>query len=113
MDRREQDNGDTEPEDPARGREHRHVHVVEHEDLIAQHREAVEVFGPLMMSDRDNRCLQPRHVRLERDGDLVPEAALDARRHRAEKPRGRGRGSQTDRRGAHEAAVALEHAFAQ
>ena len=65
MDGREQHDGDTEAQDPTRGREYRHVHVVEHEGLLAQHREAVEVLGPLMMGDRDNRCLQPRHVRLE------------------------------------------------
>ena len=33
-------------------REQRHVHVVEHEDLVAQHRQPVEIVGPLLVLDR-------------------------------------------------------------
>ena len=42
---------DAEAQDPAAGGEERHVHVVEHEDLVAQHGEPVEVLGPLLVGD--------------------------------------------------------------
>ena len=43
---------DAEPEDPAERREQRHEQVVEREHLVAQHREPVEVLGPLVVLDR-------------------------------------------------------------
>jgi hypothetical protein len=36
--------------------------VVEYEDLVAQHRQAVQVLGPLVMLDGRDRGLQMRHV---------------------------------------------------
>ena len=79
MNRDEQRDRDAETQDPPTCREQRHVHVVEHEDLIAQHREAIEILGTLLMRDRRNRREQRRDVRLERDRHLVAEAALHAR----------------------------------
>ena len=70
-----------EAQDPAGGREDRHVHVVEGEDLFPQHRQPVQVLGPLLVRDRGDGRLQPRHVRFEGDGDLVPEPPLHPGRH--------------------------------
>src|SRR5438874_6319589 len=45
----------------------RHVHVVEHEHLIAQHREAIEVLGTLVVGDaRDRKStrLNSSHVEI-------------------------------------------------
>ena len=67
VNRHQQRHRHAEPQDPAAGGEQRHVHVVEHEDLVAQHREPVEVFGAFVMLDRGHRRLQPGHVRFERD----------------------------------------------
>ena len=105
MDRREQRDRHAEPQDPPARREQRHVHVIEHEHLIAQHREPIEVLGPLVVRDGRDRRLQPRDVRFERDRDLVAEAPLHARADRAEEPRRRGRHAEADRRRAHEAAA--------
>jgi hypothetical protein len=44
-------------QDPAAGREQRHIHMVEHKHLVAQHRQAVEVVGPLVVRDRRHRGL--------------------------------------------------------
>ena len=98
MDRREQREGDAEPQDPAGGGEHRHVHVVEHEDLVAQHRQAIEIVGALVVRDRRDRRLQPRDVRLERDRHLVAEPPLHARAHRAQEPGRRRRHAEAERR---------------
>ena len=65
--RREQDDRHGEPQDPPGGREHRHVHVVEREHLVAQHAQPVEVLGPFVVLDRRHRRLQPRDVRFEED----------------------------------------------
>ena len=54
--------GDRQPQDPAAGGEDRHVHVVEHEDLVAQHGEPVEVVGPLLVRDGGDGGLQLRDV---------------------------------------------------
>ena len=89
MDRCEQRDRHCKSEDPPGGREHRHVHVVEHEDLISQHRQPVEVVGPFLMSDRRDRRLQLRDMGLESDRDLVAESALNAHGHRGEEPRRR------------------------
>ena len=50
-DRRQQDDGHDQAEDPTGRREDRHVHVVEHEDLVAQHGEAIEIFGTFVVLD--------------------------------------------------------------
>jgi hypothetical protein len=53
-----------EPQDPAGGGEQRHVHVVEHEHLVAQHREPVEVLGPLVVLDvATEACSRRRAIR--------------------------------------------------
>ena len=75
-----------ESEDPARGREDGHVHVVQDEDLVPQHREPVEVLGPLLVGDGGDRGLQAGHVGLEADGDLVPEPALHPGRDGGQEP---------------------------
>src|SRR5207247_2410323 len=82
---------EAESQNPPAGREHRHVHVIEDEHLIAQDGEAVKIFGALLMSDGRDRRLKPGDVSLERDGNLVTEAALHARADRAEEPGGSGR----------------------
>ena len=58
--------------------------------------EPIEIVGPLLVRDRRDRGLQPRDVRLERDRDLVAEAALHARADGAQEP-GRG-GRDAERR---------------
>ena len=113
VDRHQQRDRDAEPQDPAAGGEQRHVHVVEHEHLVAQHRQPVEVLGPLLVRDGRDRRLQPGDVRLERDRHLVAEAALHARADRAEEPGRRRRHAEADRRAPHQAAVVLEHAVAE
>ena len=94
----EEHDRDTEAEDPPRHREHRHVHVIQHEHLIAQHRNPIEILGNLLVGDARDARLQPRHVRLERDGDLVTKAALDAGAHRAQEPGAGRRQAERDRR---------------
>ena len=95
------------PDDPAHRREQRHEQVVEREHLIAQHREAVEILGPLVMLDGRDRRLQGRDVGFERDGDLVAEPALHAGEHDAQEPRGRGRRRQSERGDDDAAAVVI------
>ena len=75
-----------EAEDPSTRGEQRHVHVVQHEHLMAQHRQAIEVVGTLLMRDGRDRCQQRRDMGLERDRDLVAEPALNARAHGDEEP---------------------------
>ena len=87
-----------EPEDPPGGREHRHVHVVEREDLVAQHGEAIEIVGPFVVLDRRHRSLQPRDVRLEEDRHAVAEAPLRPVADDAQEPRGDGRETEPRRR---------------
>ena len=59
----QQRDGHAEPQDPAAGREQRHVHVVEHEHLVAQHGEPVEILGPLLVRDgRDPTPAAPRRA---------------------------------------------------
>ena len=62
MHRCQQRHRHAQPQDPAERGEQRHVHVVEHEHLIAQHGQPVEVLGPFLVRDRDDRSLQLRHV---------------------------------------------------
>jgi len=72
--------------------------VIEHEHLVAQHREAVEVVRPLVVRDRGDRRLQPGDVRLERDRHAVAEAALHAGAHGTQEPRRGGGGGEAERR---------------
>ena len=113
VDRHQQHDRDAQPQDPAAGGEERHVHVVEHEHLVAQDREPVEVLGTLLVGDRRDLRLQPRHVRLERDRDPVAEAALHARADRAQEPGGRRRRAEAEGAGDQQAAVAPEDALPQ
>ena len=78
MNRHQQRQRHAEPQDPSAGREQRHVHVIEHEHLIAQHGEPVQIFRTLVMSDGGDRSLQPGHVRFQRHGHAVAKAALRA-----------------------------------
>ena len=87
--------------------------MIEHEHLIAQHRQPVEVLRALVVRDGRDRRLEPGDVRFERDRDLVAEAPLHARADRAQEPRRRGRHAEADGRRAHEAGPVLEHALAE
>ena len=104
MNRHQQRDRDAEPQDPPARREQRHVHVIEHEDLVAQHRQAIEIVRTLVVRDRRDRRLQPRDVRFERDRHLVAEAALHARADDAQEP-GRGRRHAEPERGARTSAA--------
>ena len=113
MNRRQQRHRHAQPQDPPERGKHRHVHVVEHEDLIAEHGQPIEILRAFLMRDGRDRCLQLRDVRLERDGHLVAEAALHARADGAEKPRRGGRHAEPNRRALHQAGSVLEDAFAE
>ena len=110
MNRQQQRDRHAQTHEPAGGREHRHVHVIEHEHLVAQHGEAIEVLRHFLMRDRPDRRLEFRDVRLERDRHLVAEAALHARRDDAEKPGRRGRHAERNGRESHHARIAIHHA---
>ena len=81
--------------------EERHVHVVEHEHLVAQHREPVQVLAPFLVRDRRDRGQQRRHVRLERNRHLVAEAPLHADADGLQKPRRGGRDAECQHRQPH------------
>jgi hypothetical protein len=98
VNRRQQRHRHAQPQDPPERGKQRHVHVVEHEHLIAQHGQPIEILRTLLMRDRRDRSLQLRDVRFERDGHLIAEAALHARADRAQKPRPGGRHAETNRR---------------
>ena len=68
--------GDDEPEDPPEVAEQRLEQVVERERLVAQHGEAVEVVGALLVLDRRHGRLQPGDVRLHGDRQAVAEPPL-------------------------------------
>ena len=114
VDRHEQRERDAEPQDPAAGREQRHVHVVEHEHLVAQHDEPVEVVGPLVVLDasRPRPAAAPRATRARSSpgrGSGAARASLTTRRNQvavadSAEPDGRGRAR---------AAVAAEHAVGE
>ena len=113
MDRGQQRDGDAEPQDPAAGGKQRHVHVVQHEDLVAQDGEPIEVVGAFLVGDGRHRRLQARDVGLEGNGHPVAEAALHAGADGAQEPR-RGRGhAEGDRRHAQQQDVVLEDAVAE
>ena len=65
MNGNQQRDGDAQTQDPAAGAEQGHVHVVEHEHLIAQHGEAIEIVGPFVMLDRGDARLQLGDVRFQ------------------------------------------------
>ena len=102
MNREQQHNRHAESQNPtARGKQ-RHVHVVEHEDLIAQNRQSVQIVRPFLVRQRGHRRLQPRNVRLEGDGHPVAETTLEASADRAQQPRPGGGQAQRDARDVHE-----------
>ncbi len=112
-DRDQQPDGHAQPQHPAGGGEQRHVQVVEHEHLLAQHRQAVQPLGPLLVGDGRHRRLEPGHVRLQGDRDPVAEAALDPRVDRPQDPGGRRRQPQADRGHQQQPPVALQHPLAE
>ena len=113
MNGREQRHRNRQPKNPSECGEQRHIHVVQHEHLIAEHGEPVEIVRAFLMRDGRDRRLQLRYVRLESDGHLVAEAALHARTDCAQKPRRGGRYAQADRRPLNHARSVLEDAFAE
>ena len=101
------------PQDPTARREQRHVHVIQHEHLIAQDRQPIEILRTFLVRNRRHARLKPSDVRFESDRHLVAEATLDAGADRAKKPCGRCGDTQTDRRCGHESGRVIEHAFAE
>jgi hypothetical protein len=87
--------------------------MVEHEYLVAQHGQAIEILRALVVRNALDRRLQPRDMAFERDRHLVPKAALHARAHRAQKPGGGRRHTEPDRRALDQPAAMGEHSFAQ
>ena len=73
VDRHQQRHGHPQPQDPANRGKQRHVHVVKHEYLIAEHRQPVKILRALLMRDHRDRCLQSCDMRLERDRNSVTE----------------------------------------
>ncbi|HEV2349560.1 MAG TPA: hypothetical protein VG028_06905 [Terriglobia bacterium] len=65
------------------------------------------------MRDRRHRCLKLRDVRLQREGYLVAKAALHARAHGGQKPRGGGRHTETNRRAFGQSGSVFDDAQAQ
>ena len=53
----QQRNGYAQPQNPAAKCKQRPIHMVKNEDLIAQHCEAIQVFGALVMFDGGHRRL--------------------------------------------------------
>ena len=101
---------DAQAQNPAEHGKHGHVHVVQHEHLIAQHGQAVEILGALHVLDGSDGCLQLRHVGLQGNRDLVAKPPLHARADRAEKPRCRRRYAKRNRRSFHESGTVLQSA---
>ncbi len=113
VDRHQQPDRHGQPQDPPRGGEERHVHVVEHEHLVAEHGQTVEVVGPLLVGDGRHRRLQAGDVGLEGDRHPVAEAALDPGADRAQDPGGGRRHTEADRGDDEQAPVAVEHPVAE
>ena len=111
--RGQQHDGDGQAEDPAGGGEHRHVHVVEGEDLLAQHGQPVQVLRPLLVRDRGDVGLEPRHVGLQRDRDLVPEAPLHPGGYGRQQPGRHDGDRQRDDREPEQARLVLDQPFAE
>ena len=98
----QQRHGQHDPDDPADGAEQRQVHVVQHEHLIAQHGEAVEVVAPLLQFQTGDRGLQGGHVGLQSDRHPVAEAAGQPVVDDPEQPaEGRRRGHRPEHRENH------------
>ncbi len=72
--------------------------MVENENLVAQNGEAVQVVGALVVLDGGDRGLKLCDVRFERDGQAVAEPPLGAIAEDPQKPGGRRRRGQADRR---------------
>ena len=87
--------------------------MIEHEHLIAQHREAIEIVGPLVMRDRRDRGLQARDVRFERDRHAIAEPPLHAGADDAEEPGGGGGHADADRGGLDERGPLFDHALTE
>ncbi len=113
MDRDEQGDGHGEPQDPTAGGEDRHVQVVQHKDLVAQHRQTIQIVGALVMSNGGHRCLESCDVCLQRDLDLVAKPALHTRADSPQKPGRRRRDPQADRGADDQASAAVEHTLAE
>ncbi len=113
VNRRQQRHGHAQPQDPPESGKQRHIHVVKHEHLIAEHGQAIEILRAFLVRDGRDRCLQLRDVGLERDGHLVAETALHAGANGAKKPRRSGRHAEPNRRGLHHPGSMLEDAFAE
>ena len=54
----------------------RHVHVVQHEDLVAQHRQPVEIVRALVQLKPRHRGLQGGHVGLQGDRHPIAEPSV-------------------------------------
>ncbi len=87
--------------------------MIEHEHLVAQHREAIEIVGALLVRDRHERRLQACDVRLEHDRDPVAEPPLHARADDAQEPGGGSRRAESDRRPEHEILPVVDDAVAE
>ncbi len=113
MNRRQQGHGHAQAQNPPQGRKQRHVHVVQHKHLVAQHGQAIEVLRALLVGHRRHRGLQPGDMRLERDGHLVAEAALHPGADRAQKPGRGGRHAEANGRDLNPERPMLKNTFAQ
>ncbi len=113
VDRDEQGDCHAEPQQPSAGGKNRHIHVIEHKHLIAQHGEPVENVGALVVGDGGHRRLQPGHMGFERDRDLVAEAALHAGTDRAQQPGGRGGDAERNRGDADDPSIVTEQTLAE
>ncbi len=70
--------------------------MIEGEDLIAQHRQPVEVLRSLVVLDRRHRGLQVSDVRFESNRHAIAKTPLHSLRQQRQVPRSRDRHSQTD-----------------
>ena len=113
MNGRQQRHGHAQAQDPPQGGKQRHVHVVEHEHLVAQHGQAVEILGTLVVGHGLYCGLQPGHMRLKRDGHFVAEATLHPGADGAQKPGRSGGDAEADGRDLDPCGAVLEYAFAQ
>ena len=110
----QQHDRDAEPQDPAERREQRHEQVVEREDLVAQHRQPVEVLGPLVVLDGGDRRLQPATCASSAMVDPVAEPALHAVPTDLQEPGRRRRTRRGRARPAHDRGpVVVEHAVGE
>jgi hypothetical protein len=87
--------------------------VIEHEDLITEDREAIQIVGTLVMLERRDRRLQPCDMRLERHRHAIAKAPLRAIADDAEDPRAGRRRTEPERGGVDEQAVAAERAVCE